>query len=127
MTIREISTITGLCPQTIREINKNLRKKGYWIIGNNDGMHITHDFGVMQTQAEKLLNLADEHRLGAEGMTKANRADGHDLLTENEKLVLSLLPELKDPHKLEIETPEEWRTEFQPIEVRDLLKGDHHV
>ena len=123
MTINEISRITGMCPQTIRDINKNLRKKGYWIIGDNNGMHITHDFGVMHRQAEKLLNLADEHRLGAEGMAKANRADGHDDLTENEKLVLSLLPELKDPHKLEIERPEEWRTEHEPIENRDLLKG----
>lgn len=127
MTIKEISLVTGLCPQTIREINSNLRKKGYWIIGNNEGMHITHDFRIMEGQAWKLMGMADEHRLCVSGMTKAEKADGHDDLTENEKLVLSLLPELKDPHKLEIETPEEWRTEHEPIEIRDLLKGDHHV
>ena len=119
MTINEISRITGMCPQTIRDINKNLRKKGYWVIGDNDGMHITHDYRVMEGQARKLMALADEHRLCVDGMIKAE----HQKLTATEELVLSLLPELKDPHKLEIERPEEWRTEHEPIEIRDLLKG----
>lgn len=127
MTIKELSLITGLCPQTIREINKNLRKKGYWIIGNNDGMHITHDYRVMEYQAWKLMGMADEHRHCVDGMIKADKADGHDALTESEAFVLSLLPELIDPHKAEIEVPEEWRTDFQPIEIRDLEKGDRHV
>lgn len=127
MTINEISRITGMCPQTIRDINKNLRKKGYWIIGDNNGMHITHDYTIMMTQAEKLMALADEHRLGADGMHKAEKADGHNKLTASEELILSLLPELKDPHKLEIEKPEEWRTEHKPIEIRDLLGGGKDV
>ena len=115
MTVKEISTVLGVYPQTVRDITKRLRKKGYWIIGDNDGMHITHDLGVMEEQCRKLMSLADEHRLSVEGMLRHEKQK----LSPIEEEYLALLDEVKDPRKLEIETPEEWRTTFEPIEVRD--------
>ena len=115
MTVKDISLVLGVCPQTVRDITKRLRQKGYWIIGDNDGMHITHDLGVMHSQCDRLMNLADEHRLSVEGMLKGERKE----LSSIEEAYLSLLDELKDPRKSAIETPEEWRTEFERIEVRE--------
>lgn len=116
MTVKEIAVSLGVTPQTVRDITKRLRQQGYWIIGDNDGMHITDDFDVMEWQCRKLMNLADEHRLSAEGMIHAKR---EGKLSPIEEAYLDCLDRVSSPKKMEIETPEEWRTAFEPIEVRE--------
>lgn len=108
MTIRELSQWTGLDPADVRRVIHSLRCKGYGILGGNDGMTQTTSFDLKVKQMEKMLANADKMREAAEGMLK-----GSGELTDIEEQILTLIPEKKG------ETPEEWRTAFEPIEVRE--------
>lgn len=108
MTIRELSQWTGLDPADVRRVVHRLRCKGYGVIGDNEGMHITTDFDLKVKQMHKMLANADKMREAAEGMLK-----GHGELTDIEDQILHLLPEKKGI------TPEQIRMEFEPIEVRE--------
>ena len=109
MTIRELSLWTGMDPSDVRKVIHRLRCKGYGIIGGNDGMSITTDFDLKVKQMEKMLANADKIREAAEGMLKGQ----HEELDDIEDQILHLLPEKKGI------APEQFRTEFEPIEVRE--------
>lgn len=108
MYIKDIAKSMGLDPADVRRINHNLRAKGYGVLGGKDGMHRTDSKFLKEQQAEKLIKMASDIQVAAEGLLKNELGE----LTEEELVVWNMLPEKS--YK-----PEIFRTTFEPIEVRE--------
>lgn len=98
MYIRNLAWLEAVDQAEIRREIHDMRVKGWWVTGDNKGMHKTHSLEYTQNQAEKLICQAKKLMEAAEGMLKASQ----EPLTERQQRIWDRL-DWKDLPSLEPE------------------------
>ena len=73
ITIREISRITGWSDAYIRDLNTEIRRAGYWLIGTHNGLFLSTSLADLHYQVNKMNGQAGDMMITADAMNSGQR------------------------------------------------------
>lgn len=126
----ELAILMNTSTRGIRDLVHRIREKGFGIVSDKNGLHITTSWSLKYGMAQILIKRAKSMLDAAAGLMRYDQED----LTEREKILVELLPEKQGPdgeESMEIveETVQEYRStrrQLYEVESRaEKFRADH--